>query len=219
MPVVDVTVVKVFDIQGISTKKNFCVYVRLQGQSMRTTTASGSTTDVNFKERFRFQYHPDGQSREKNHLFVEVWSKSFLGQSCVSIAWVDMAAQFFMRGQPITFNLSGSFEGRRATAAVMITPVDFGMHQPWYPTAPPMAMAIPMPPTPPGAAAAGTVMPAQPDHPYPTAQYYSNSCAQDTCTPSPAAPPVLGTLPPPLYGPANAQQPYTWDPQPGPKPL
>jgi hypothetical protein len=127
MPVVDVSVLSATEVSGVSSKKSFCVYVRLQGQAIRTKPASADRTgEIRFGERFRFQYQPDGHRPGRNRMFVELWTKSLFSQGCVSVAWIEMGEQHFVRGQQMRMNVRGTFEGKAATISLVVTPLDFG---------------------------------------------------------------------------------------------
>lgn len=127
MPVVDVSVLSASEVVGLSAKKSFCVYVRLQGQAIRTKPANADRTgEIRFGERFRFQYQPDTRRPGRNRMFVELWTKSLFSQACVSVAWIEMDEQPFARGQPMRLNVRGTFEGKSAVISLVITPLDFG---------------------------------------------------------------------------------------------
>lgn len=127
MPVVDVSVLSATDVVGVSPKKSFGVYVRLQGQAIRTKPASADrTNEIRFGERFRFQFQPDPRRPGRNRMFVELWTKSLFSQACVSVAWIDMDEQRFVRGQPMRTNVRGTFEGKSSTINLLLTALDFG---------------------------------------------------------------------------------------------
>lgn len=127
MPVVDVSVLSATEVVGISNKKSFGVYVRLQGQAIRTKSANADRNgEIRFGERFRFQYQPDSRRPGRNRMFVELWTKSLFSQACVSVAWIEMDEQHFVRGQQMRMNVRGTFEGKSATVSLIITPLDFG---------------------------------------------------------------------------------------------
>lgn len=230
MPVLDVTIHHASGISGTSSRKSFCVYVRLQGQAMRTKTASMSGSgEVSFAERFRFQYTPDLRRRERNRLFLELWTKSIFSQACVSVAWLELDSQQFYRGQTIRFNLQGGFENKSSTLTLSVTPLDFGMTTA-TPTLPPVAQftppppgpyyppqAVSVPPPPPQVSAQPAEgIPLIPPNPYTTASYYPSAepvmpastfpPGQKEAPPTPPPNAFIGaTLPPPLY-PSTYQQ-------------
>ncbi|CAC9484771.1 hypothetical protein, unknown function [Leishmania infantum JPCM5] len=200
MPVVDVSVLCATEITGVSLRNSFCVYVRLQGQSIRTKSSSADHVgEVCFGERFRFQYHRDTKRPGRNRLFVELWIKTLFSQSCVSVAWIEMAEQRFVRGEQTRVNVRGAFEGRRATLSIAITPLDFGeslcvVQQPM-----PVMYGVPV-----------EGIPLASPNPYTSAAYVPNACAAALDSTScekregPTQPPqpqafVGASLPPPLY--------------------
>ncbi|KPA75218.1 hypothetical protein ABB37_08533 [Leptomonas pyrrhocoris] len=127
MPVVDVSVLSATDVMGVSPKKRFCVYVRLQGQAIRTKpTGVDRNGEIYFGERFRFQYQPDARRPGRNRMFVELWTKSLFSQACVSVAWIEMDEQNFQRGQQSRINVRGTFENKSAVISLAVTPLDFG---------------------------------------------------------------------------------------------
>ncbi|EPY26711.1 hypothetical protein STCU_02126 [Strigomonas culicis] len=147
MPVLDISVLNASNIQGVSSEKTFCVYVRLQGQAMRTKTVVGHNGIVVFNERFRFQYRPprDNLSDDKNRLFVELWVKSTFSQSCVAVAWANMDQDFVQKRQ-VVLNMTGNFEGKSATVSVSLLPLDFGRSLPTEGPLPYNTVPMQMPP-------------------------------------------------------------------------
>ncbi|KAK7197197.1 hypothetical protein NESM_000665100 [Novymonas esmeraldas] len=224
MPVVDVSVLCATELSGVSLRKSFCVYVRLQGQAIRTKPADPDRLgEVRFGERFRFQYQRDTVRPGRNRMFVELWTKSLFSQGCVSVAWLEMDEQRFVRGQQLRVNVRGTFEGKHATVSLVITPLDFGenpnapqqpqqqqlfqQQQQQYPYPQPQQQQ-PYPPQQQvlyGLPAEG--VPLAPPNPYSSAAYTPNACAvaQDptSCCPSDEVPQpqafVGASLPPPLY--------------------
>ena len=127
MPVVDVSVLSATEVTGVSIKKSFCAYVRLQGQAIRTKPARANHMgQISFGERFRFQFQVDTHRPGRNRMFVELWTKSLFSQACVSVAWIEMAEQHFVRGQQMRMNIRGTFEGKCSTISLVVTPLDFG---------------------------------------------------------------------------------------------
>ncbi|KAG5506510.1 hypothetical protein JKF63_06013 [Porcisia hertigi] len=126
MVTLDVTVECVSNISGVSLSKSFCVYVRLQGQSVRTKISKvDHTASVEFGENFRFQYVPDRFRTTRNRLFVELWTQSLFWHSCVTVAWLEMDQECFVCGQPRRVALCGSMNEKSSTVHLVITPVNF----------------------------------------------------------------------------------------------
>ncbi|KPI84756.1 hypothetical protein ABL78_6201 [Leptomonas seymouri] len=137
MPVIDVSVLSATDVACVPTKRSFCVYVRLQGQAIRTKPARADRAgEIRFGERFRFQYQPDARRPGRNRMFVELWTKSLFSQACVSVAWIEMAEQRFVHRQQMRMNVRGTFEGKSAVISLVLTPLDFGE----MPSVPPQQM-------------------------------------------------------------------------------
>ncbi|KAG5480793.1 hypothetical protein CUR178_05928 [Leishmania enriettii] len=167
MPVVDVSVLCATQITGVSLRNLFCVYVRLQGQTIRTNFSNADGAgEVHYSERFRFQYKPDANRFVRNRLFAELWTKSFFSQSCVSVAWIEMSEQHFVRGEQLHVNLRGTFEGKSATLSIAITPLDFGESSAVVQQAVPVAYGLPV-----------EGVPLAPYNPYTSAAYIPNECA------------------------------------------
>ncbi|KAG5502711.1 hypothetical protein JIQ42_05780 [Leishmania sp. Namibia] len=200
MPVVDVSVLCATQITGVSLRNPFCVYVRLQGQAIRTNFSNADGAgEAHYSERFRFQYKPDANRSGRNRLFAELWTKSLFSQSCVSVAWVEMSEQHFVRGEQLHVNLRGTFEGKSATLSIAITPLDFGESSAVVQQAVPVAYGLPV-----------EGVPLAPCNPYTSAAYMPNECAvvpdPASCQKTEAAPLppqsqafVGASLPPPLY--------------------
>ncbi|CAD2215154.1 hypothetical protein AGDE_16399 [Angomonas deanei] len=176
MPVVDISIIKVFNVTGDKGKK-LNVYVRLQGQAMRTSTFSLQRGECNMNERFRFQYDPSRARSDEasNKLYVEVWSKSLMSQSCVSVAVTPLTMPLVM-GQPTQMNVHGWFEGKSAAVKLVIRPVDFGLPpqgapQP-YAMMPPQPQGMPQPYMNPSRPAEGIPLePVADPNPYGTSDY------------------------------------------------
>ncbi|CAG9573221.1 hypothetical_protein_-_conserved [Leishmania major strain Friedlin] len=200
MPVVDVSVLCATEITGVSLRYSFCVYVRLQGQAIRTKSSSADHVgEVRFGERFRFQYDYDTRRPSRNRLFVELWTKRLFSQSCVSVAWIEMGEQRFVRGEQTRMNVRGAFEGKRATLSIAITPLDFGESRCVVQQQMPVLYGVPV-----------EGIPLASPNPYTSAAYVPNACAtaQDSTACEnrevPTQPPqpqacVGASLPPPLY--------------------
>lgn len=125
-PLIDVTVVKATDIIGTTSSKKFCVYLRLQNQGVRTNACKLIGDQVMFNEKFKFRYNPQHKNnRTRNELFIELWSKGFMNNNCVSISWVHLSAFNLVQGVPLTLNINGSFEGSSAKVMVTILPTNF----------------------------------------------------------------------------------------------
>ncbi|CAJ1023740.1 hypothetical protein, conserved [Leishmania lindenbergi] len=198
MPVVDVSVLSATRITGTSLRSSFCVYVRLQGQAIRTKLSNADRSgEVCFGERFRFQYHYETTNPVRNRLFVELWTKSLFSQSCVSVAWIEMGEQRFVRGEQLRVNLHGTFEGKSSTLTLVITPLDFGEHPSVAQQPIPVMYGMPV---------EGT--PLELPSPYSSAAYTPNTCPtvldpmsrqkHEGLQPQPQTF-VPASLPPPLY--------------------
>ncbi|KAG5480065.1 hypothetical protein LSCM1_06490 [Leishmania martiniquensis] len=200
MPAVDVAVVCATQITGVSLRNPFCVYVRLQGQAIRTNFVNADCAgEVRYSERFCFQYKYDSNRSGRNRLFAELWTKSFFSQSCVSVAWIEMSEQHFVRGEQLRVNLRGTFEGKSATLSLVITPLDFGETAAVVQQVVPVAYGLPV-----------EGVPLAPADPYTSAAYMPNvcavvpdpaSCRKCDAAPLPPPPPAFvgASLPPPLY--------------------
>ncbi|CCW64486.1 unnamed protein product [Phytomonas sp. EM1] len=125
MPVLDVIVIKAFGIHGVSLNKNFKIYLRLQQQNAGSKKCKKVGDEIHFLQKFTFHYDPNHYTREKR-LFIELWTESLFGESCVSVAWVCLDTQNFVRGESITLSLRGGFENLQASFMVAIVPIDFG---------------------------------------------------------------------------------------------
>ncbi|GET88207.1 hypothetical protein, unknown function [Leishmania tarentolae] len=201
MPVVDVSVLSATEITGVTLRNSFCAYVRLQGQAVRTRSSRADRAgEVCFSDKFCFQYHYDAKRSGRNRLFVELWSKKLFSQSCVSVAWLEMAETRFVRGEQMRVSLRGAFEGTRATLTIVVTPLDFGEIPRVVQQVMPATGSVPM-----------EGIPLAMSNPYTSSAYMPNAGASALDSASckkcegPMPPPpqpqafVGASLPPPLY--------------------